>query len=368
MNNKNYLKEFSENINNADIKLLLFKNDFTFEMSKASVKTLQSINQLISEYQNNVFDPAEDQKILNLFGILQGLFVGIDCVYTIGRTLSINKLMINLNQNIVLREIKHIRNDVVGHPSYRFYEDDVVGFCSLDLETVSNANFKYFIYLPKNGKVEISSKEINLMDIIGNYFKEITNIFTQTNILLQSVKEKKNLEFSNLISLLSFKYAKGVYDFALLDKIYANYDSFFNINQNNNRVLWRLNLIKYLYNYKDKNAYVEYLTYREMYKTYALVYSFEKRINPKLNYHFVKLIQNQEFKLLKIYINKIKKADFNKNILHDYLHPLYIYNMTIVFDFVKDKGDVKSLINWIKEMIDKKEQNMLYLIGSELKK
>jgi hypothetical protein len=369
LNNK-VLSQFLDKIQEKEIKYLIFKNDFNFLMAKTSCDTLRNINILVDEYRHSYCtETSSGDKALLLFGILQGLFVGIDCHYTIGRSTLLNKIMININQNDSLREIKHIRNDVVGHPSYRFYNDDSIGFCALDLDHIHDTNFKYIVYSNPNGQVHQEERTVNILEVINNYFTESNAILTQTVSFFNLLSNHEKPELSYLISVLGFKFIDNELDYKLLEEIKLKYTSLLKLqSDSNNRVLWRVKLISFLFDDHDKNEYVNFLTIMEIYKLYSLVYNLEKKMNPKLKYKFVNFNKNQDFKLLKVKISKIKKKNFNINVLHDFKHPLYMQNMEfLISEFIND-NEVSKLVKWINSQVEDKNIDMLYLIGSELKK
>lgn len=364
--NKDLIKAILAKLDDEDIVRKVFKSNFEYEMARTTCHTLLNINAIIEEYRyDHDFSKAGDKGLV-LFGILQSLFVGIDCVYTIGKATGLNKLFINFNQNDVLRKIKHIRNDVVGHPSYRYYENNQVGFCALDLDNITQTKINYKVYTFEDKKVNINKVEVDILDSIDNYYLEINEILKETLNFFNLVSINKETMITPKISLLAKRFRQGIFDNKLLSEIKNSLvDTFQIIKKVSNRAIWRINLIEYLFNYSKKNDYTNYLTIQEMYKLYTLVFTFEKKINPKLLFDF-NISQNQDFKLLRSKILKLKYL--KRDILHDYHHPLYNQNMKVIINqFAKD-ASLSNLIIWIKENVDKKEEQMLYLIGSELKK
>ncbi|HHX79007.1 MAG TPA: hypothetical protein GX695_04575, partial [Acholeplasmataceae bacterium] len=101
------------NYNNQMVELLLdklkseqhlFEDDFQKNMGIVSVHTLLNINYIIEEYLNTYLDKnSNGKKLILVFGLLQGLFAAIDSLYSLGKALDINKLLINLNQNKILK-------------------------------------------------------------------------------------------------------------------------------------------------------------------------------------------------------------------------------------------------------------------------
>lgn len=370
LNNTLLINKYIESLNNGEIKKVLFKDKFNFHMAKTSLGTLLNIEILIDEYlKDTKVKNNNGDKIILLFGILQGLFVGIDSIYTIGKATGLNKLMINLNQHESLREIKNIRNDVVGHPTYRYYENNSVGYCTLDLDHIEDSKITYFIHTYENNKIVIKKRQVDLINSINDYHTELDEILTRTikfNEVLLS-KEKTNL--SRLISSLGEKFIRGIYDENLLEDIRVKYSKLFNLPKSaNNRVIWRLNLIDYLFNFHDKNEYTRYLTYSEIHKLYLLVFNFENKVNNKLKYKFIKYKNNQEFKYLRSQLLRLKDINFKLDILHDSRHPLYNSSIKLLISRFKLDTRCSDLINWIESQVNQSNDSMLYLIGSELKK
>lgn len=365
--NRNRLHQLLEVIIHKDIAYLLFKDDFAYEMAKTSCHTLENMNLLATKYRNTYLTvKTNSDKLLLLFGLLQGLFVAIDSLYTIGKATNVNKIFVNINQNDSLREIKHLRNDVVGHPTYRYYADSI-GFCTLDLDHIVENKVKYLVYTNGNGNVNIEEKEVDLLKVIDNYYRECNDILLQNLQLFDLKNRNVKIEISSLVSLLGYRYLHEEKDESLLAKINSRYQEYFP-NVKNNRVKWRLDLIDFLFNYHAQNEYISYLTIIEIFKLYNLVYQLEKQINKHLKFKFVKFNKNQEFIQLRMKIKKIKKNNFDINVLHDPKHPLYFQHMKEIISTYSSDHEVSNLIAWIKKQLEINNPQMLYLIGSELKK
>jgi hypothetical protein len=82
----------------------------------------------------------------------------------------------------------------------------------------------------------------------------------------------------------------------------------------------------------------------------------------------VKFEKNREFIKLRSKVKKIKKNNFEIINLHDSRHPLYEEYMKTIFEVYSKDDDVYSLIKWIKEKVKEGNHNLLYMIGSDLKK
>jgi hypothetical protein len=365
--NLQLINNILDKLTDVELTKIAFRTKFEHEMTRVSCLTLVNINTMIEEYRHDHDVNKSGDKALLLFGILQGLFVGIDSVYTIGKATGLNKLLINLNQNQALRQIKQIRNDVVGHPSYRYYENNAVGFCALDLNRVVQTKISYNVYTFEANKMQVKNIEVDILDSINNYYLETNEILRETiNYFTLLTKANKPELVKNIITLAN-QYLSGKNNIALLQTLKAELVSTFDIiKEVSNRALWRLNLINYLFNIPKPNEYLRYLTLQEMYKLYSLIFGFEKKLNPKLTYQFPLFPKNQEFKMLRIKVIECKQLD--RSLLHDPSHPLYYQNMKVLINNFINDASVNHLVKWIKTILEQNEHKLLYLIGSELKK
>lgn len=372
MNAKNFefeLNRFQSIFQDEELTSLILSKPYQKEMIDTAVLTLKNIQLLIEEYVRSYQSViSRGDKGLFIFGLLQGLFVGIDALYTIGKLTKLNKTMINLNQNLVLRQIKHIRNDVVGHPTYRLYEQDLVGFCALDFDHIEESTFQYKVYLYKNNQLEISTEKVDMMAVIRDFYREAAYFLQDTIQFFYLKKEKHPLHLSTQVHLLAVRYQNRQIDFSLLQDIENSYQKTMHSKDNHtNRVLWRIRLIRFLFNQSQPNEYVKYLTFLELYKLYSLLFHLEKQLNQHIRFRFISFEPNSEFVLLR---KKIKTCSKNIDctIIHDAYHPLYSQNMNKIFSCLENSKEIQPLLTWIKEQVHGADRDMLYLIGSELKK
>lgn len=365
--NVEFIESLLEKIENRTFSYLIFKNTFSETMFKASCNTIKNSNLILDFYQKTSDKYLQKgEKLLLIFGVLQSLFTSIDALYNLGRSLLIDKLMININQNEHLREIKYIRNDVVGHPTYRYYDDKQVGFCILNEDDVLDDIFHYFVYtFPKN-TIKIDKHNVDLLKIIDNYKKESINIIQQTKNFLDLMEKSEDTTLLQKIYVLADKYSKGYNDLTLLKEIELDFCGLLGIkNDSNNRFLWRIKLIKMLFE-QEKNVYINFLIYAELRKIYSLAYKLAIRLKPKIKYKFISYKVPNDFIILSNLLIKNKKIDLN--ILKDSYHPLFssMYN-TVIVEYIQN-SKVTTLIEWIKKYFDANNHDMLYLIGSQLKK
>ncbi len=364
----NIVKEFNDVLKCEENNHRLFSNRFFYQMLKEAIDTLENIYYLITAYQTNYSkDPSAGNKVLNLFGLLQGLFVAIDCLYTIGRATNINKIMININQNNVLRSIKHIRNDVVGHPAYRYYENNAIGFCSLDLHNINGDELVYKTVIFFANNITEESHTVRMLEVIMQFFIESSSVLNQTLQFLKMKKAESKWYLAGEIAKLGSDYLNGINNFDLLKKIENDFITKMALKiDSNHRVLWRIKLIFTLFN-KQKNEYLFYLTILEIYKLYSLLYQLEKQINSAIKFYFPSFIPNSEFVLLKKAIKKDKKRLYDPYSLHDNSHPLFRRNFEVLLEQYQNDEKTSKLRSWIKEELIKNDRDILYLIGSELK-
>ena len=346
----------------------LFANDFQDQMTQESCDTLQNMHALIEGYRRCYQDVKyEGSKALLLFGLLQGLFVAIDCLYTIGRATSLNKMMISINQNRTLRDIKHIRNDVVGHPSYRYYYDNVIGFCELELSNLQGDELVYETSIYEHQEIKKTKYHIKMLEVIEQYYEESTDVLEQTMLFLTMKKDKINLNVSEVVARLAEEWMQGYHNEARLNQIEDTLVEGLHLaKDSHHRVLWRIRLIRFLFN-QAFNPYIDYLTILEMYKLYSLLFHFEKQIDATRKFRFVKFIPNPEFVLLKNGIKKLKKRQFDPSYLHDNTHPLFRRNFQQLLSQMGGDVRTQSLRTWIQDQLTINDRNMMYLIGSELK-
>jgi hypothetical protein len=232
------LSEFQDILKNE--RKTLFQNDFQYHMTQESCDTLQNMQKLIAGYEELFHKPpVAGSKVLLLFGLLQGLFVAIDCLYTIGRSTSLNKMMININQNIVLREIKHIRNDIVGHPSYRYYEDNVVGFCALDIENLIEDELVYDSVVYVDHTIKTTKHRVKMLEVIKQYYQESNEVLSQTLQFFKMKQSKSTLNLSFEVNHLAELFMSGTKDHAMLDTIEEHFKAGLHLKKDSNhRVIW----------------------------------------------------------------------------------------------------------------------------------
>ena len=115
---------------------------------------------------------AKEDYALRLYALLQSLFVSIDSLYSLAYGITRSKSFININNNKDLRNLKYIRNDVVGHPSNRMLGNEDLAYCILDEDSITKESFSYFIF-SKDSREE---KVIDINSLLKSYYEESNDL------------------------------------------------------------------------------------------------------------------------------------------------------------------------------------------------
>lgn len=222
-------------IEKFNIKAYQTKKDYAVVGALCALEITNEVQKFFSSTLELEKDCSE--KLMHLYGLLQSLFVSIDALYELAELISGSKKFININQNSDLRNLKHIRNDVVGHPANRSTRSKEAAYCILDKETITNTNFTYFICKQS----QITTRQVELIPLVMAYYKE-------TNMLLSSLLNISNLTIGNehLVLLITNLVKRYPYSSYLkdLEKIYHDYMERYKDKTIMNRFVWRYDLIK----------------------------------------------------------------------------------------------------------------------------
>lgn len=120
--------------------------------------------------------------ILRLYGLLQALFVCIDSLYTLTFKITGTKNFININDNKALRELKYIRNDVVGHPTNRIV-DDKTEYAILNPDDIKKDEFTYSVFSDVEYK-----KHVIFKNLLTAYKEEAFKLLTALDSYVTSAK------------------------------------------------------------------------------------------------------------------------------------------------------------------------------------
>ncbi len=322
----------------------------------SSYMMLENVDLMIIRYM----DQPQIEKgavLLDVFGILQGLFVAIDALYDLAIGLTQYKYHVNINANPVLHELKYIRNDIVGHPTHRTYQDGGTGFSILKTDSITKDKIVYETYIYSKNHMETKEKTVDFKEILNQYGKEkeivLNDIYqylihseTETNIpeRLFTLYETLNLETLNEIEDLFRK----TYE---IEK------------ESKHRFFWRANLLKTLIAWheadKDINLLILYMSKTQVAKMYDIALDLEHRSGVDL-YTDIPNILSQFYKFMRRNEKDAYKLLTN---IHDFDHPLHQGDLVALMS-LNPPRDVYNLLRFLKEQ---KSEDKVYLIGAALR-
>lgn len=261
---------------NELIKHLSKRNPKHYYKSLSAIAVLNYTPLVFEAYKQS--KETKGDVILHIYGLLQNMFVSIDALYDLCRTQMNYKYNINLNQNETLRKIKHIRNDIVGHPTHRTYEKGGVGYSLLNLEKTTLLNIHYETHFFLKNKHEVIEHNINTNTLMDAFLNEMA-------IIIDELKEHLLVKADRVLSDLSYTLSKQVrrhiYNTDDLNHLKNTYINKYNISkQSHNRILWRLKLLEKSFTWTDTDKdiieLIDYLTFKESYKIYELFSKLEQ--------------------------------------------------------------------------------------------
>lgn len=360
------------------VRGLIEKNDelisLLSKLPDCDIRAVASLNALdVNNLQQNYFymsleeDFSDGELILRYYGLLQGLFVCIDSLYALSYAFTKSKSFININQNKKLRELKYIRNDIVGHPSNRVYSQRELAYCMLDTKKLDKRILTYTIsFLNKN----VESKSVSLVDMLEDYYIEANTILdTFLNVNKGEAKLSKIRRLPRTIFKQFYLNENYIDTVKKLREIYLS--EFHTEDTNRHRLLWRISLIEKLYDIKSKNKLEKDLYH------YAIAYEINKLITvvdemegkktykrtvnlplPKYMIYFFRMLNTD--KSLKQYIDNIYDAD----------HPFFLEKLKALMAYSKKTNNIHctNLLNLLLDAYYKDDNDYIYCIGVLLKK
>ena len=236
----------------------------------SSLNAINISNEIIKAYLKKEEGLDDADVALRVYALLQALFVSVDSLYQIALSLTSSKSFININSNKNLRELKYIRNDVVGHPSNRVVCHDNA-YCILDYSNITKEKLCYTIY-QDDGKKE--TKTVYIDDLIVSYYIESNN-FLKELLNVNSIKQDKKELIDKYTSVIKRFYNYLDYKQAL-DEFIDLYMTYYpSANKSQHRVLWRYELICHLLRYntksKEEKDIILHAVRLELEKIYELV-------------------------------------------------------------------------------------------------
>ncbi|MDR2822857.1 MAG: hypothetical protein LBV58_04925 [Acholeplasmatales bacterium] len=325
-----------------NIKKIINKipNNQKKEKGLVSFKVIQEIDKIILEYKENINDSRD--RLLSIFGLFQSLFVGIDAMYDLSYVFK-DKNFININRNKTLRDLKFIRNDIVGHPTNRVYEDNSIGFCSLNLEKTTKKNIFYTLITFQNQNVLREEKEFDILNIINEYMRE-KNLFISELANISNLSKNSNIksllyQFSNDRNLINLE--------KLTEAITKNYNLI-----HNNRYLWRCNLIKKLLQFDFESfstSNVNYFINFQISKLFRMIFNdniFTFQIPENINHIKSELIIDEN----------------TKRIILDITHPLFHKTILSISSNIKTEESK----NFFSTILNIKDEEVLFSVLSSI--
>ncbi len=331
------------------------KNSASYRAA-ASFSMLEHIDLMIDRYLR---EPQSEKGaiLLDVFGMLQGLFVAIDALYDLAIGLTQFKYHINVNSNPVLHELKYIRNDIVGHPTNRTYPSGGTGFSMLSAGHLSKEKFSYHTYVFEKNKLDIQTKDVFVKPLLDQYIVEKNRILKDILNYLTHTEAKTNIP-ENIAILYE------TLNLESLNKIKDDFIKEYQIDQDSShRFLWRTSLVEACIFWHEGdvelNQMVEYFAKVQVEKMYEIALDLENRKGmdlytplPRILLSFYKFIRKNERYAVELLRN-----------IHDFKHPLRDSDLMALFSLNPPK-DAYKLLTFLKDQTDEKKA---YMIGSALK-
>lgn len=323
----------------------------------AALKALEITNEVQKCYFNMSENENISLNILKLYALLQSLFVSVDSLYALALSLTKSKSFININKNPELRELKYIRNDVVGHPANRVYNSSSLAYCILDEGSVKHKSFSYNIY----SSAGVTNRVIEIFNLVEAYYQECNNLLNELyNIANDSINQSKLVKTVNKIINL---YSLDLDYFSILMQLKQQYLNLFETaSSKQHRLLWRIEIIEELQAFSTEdleiNDLVNHAVGLELLKILELVTNDKNKSligkrNPYLVSSFYRFLNNNK-----------NLVDLATNI-DDIRSPLFLSSINHLILEAKTKNNkavVKYLI-FLKELYDSGKDGLLYALA-----
>ena len=129
--------------------------------AESSIAALKYVDLMIEDFK--VRDASSKADILlDVFGLLQGLFVAIDALYQLSFTATKYKYHVNINQNRNLRQLKYLHGRVVDTQQIETTKMVHLDFLSLLKTKLQKINFLILLILLQARKSIEVSKQYHL--------------------------------------------------------------------------------------------------------------------------------------------------------------------------------------------------------------
>ncbi len=320
----------------------------------AALAALNTTNEIQKCYFNLSETSNSGERVLRLYALLQGLFVSIDSLYALAYSLTKSKKIININRNQTLRELKYIRNDVVGHPATRMLNSSTLAYCILDDQKITSKDFVYKIY----SGAGIEEKKVVIEPLVTAYYVESNHFLKE--LYLAAKESQRNGRITTLaIEALNSYEMGGEYDSKLAEirKLYLK--KYPTAAPAQHRVLWRLDAIELLKNYqteeKEIKAVAQYAIGLELIKLYQLL---SGNVTPM----HLRIRTPEWISSFYRFLKRYKEANQHIEKIIDMKHPLFLSGIMELTQLAKNKNYIHVLayLTFIRKLYDEQKDDLLY--------
>lgn len=326
--------------------------------AKSSLAALKYVDLMIEDFKVRQAHNKAD-ILLDVFGLLQGLFVAIDALYQLSFSATKYKYNVNINQNRNLKHLKYLRNDIVGHPTNRNYADGSFGFSVILEDEITKEKISYITYIMRNKEILKKKQTIFFDDVLIAYETEKLQILKDLENYLGNMP---HIEETTGLLVKLFEHAlNNTFETKDLDLIEQKFAEENNISTNSNhRFLYRLRLLKDLFNWRD-SKYQDIISYAVKHQILAIY-----KMNLDINNKKVRIPTIDKPLMISDLQSIIKKSKQAKNLiqnLNDLDHPLFLSDLDQLIKFVKHP-QIKQFLIWFQKL---KDRDHSFAIGKIIK-
>ena len=354
----NYINENNNKIAKFDFDYYFVRKNY--QMASA-IKALSVTNDIQEAYFKREENLSQKDLILRLYALLQALFVSVDSLYALANAIAGGKSIININNNQYLRNLKYIRNEVVGHPSSKLFGYSKPAYCILDTDSITKDSFKYGIYTFDSEK----TKEISINDLLSQYYKEANNLLDELYQI--SVKHNETSVLKELVKKVLDDYFRTGHYINSLNKFIDKYKEIYpSSKREQHRIIWRYELVLKLSaidnDNKDINELVSFCIGLELNKMYRLVYGVD--YNHRADFELPQTVVS-----LYRFLNRNKEYVPYLEYMRDSDHPLYYESLKYVYEGASLKKMEKAMdyLGFLLALYKGGEHDLLYALGLPIK-
>lgn len=326
--------------------------------AKSSLAALKYVDLMIEDFKVREARNKAD-ILLDVFGLLQGLFVAIDALYQLSFSATKYKYNININQNRNLKHLKYLRNDIVGHPTNRNYADGSFGFSQILEDEITKEQIAYITYIMRDQQIDRKKQTILFDDVLTAYETEKVQILKDLENYLGNMPHVE--ETTGLLVKLFEKALSNKFDSKDLELIESKFAKENNISvTSNHRFLYRLRLIRDLFEWND-NKYQDIIRYAIKHQILAIY-----KMNLDINNKKVRIPTIDKPLLIGDLQSIIKRNKQAKRLIHnlnDLDHPLFLSDLDQLIKFVNNP-QIKQFLIWFQKL---KDRDHSFAIGKIIK-